>query len=69
MSWIDLDRLRTEIAASAESKARDAGMANPRAYVSIDASDARGRRIISIEVRELATDDVASVLGRPWQDN
>lgn len=69
MSWIDLNKLRAEIAASAEAKARDAGMENPRAHVTIDAPDARGRRIISIEVRELMTEDVAAILGRPWQDN
>ncbi len=69
MSWVDLGKLRIDIAEIAEERARSAGVENPRVSVRIDEPDARGRRAITVQVSAADTSDVERELGRRWQDN
>lgn len=69
MSWVDLDKLRHEIAARAKEIAEYRGLENVHVHVRIEDRDARGRRQIHVEVVPLDVRQVEAIQGRRWQDN
>lgn len=65
--WINLDALRSAIAAEAERLAKDAGIETPRVHVRIESPDKRGRRQIEVCVSD--TPELDRIAGKNWEDN
>jgi hypothetical protein len=67
--WLDLEALRSSIAAAATKHALNAGVENPSVHVHIDLPDKRGRRAIHVVVTSLTKADSEQFYGRNWEDN